>query len=364
MKIYTYTGILLLFIAKTVTAQDKQKLTTQLNAAFDTIFQSGQPGGSVLIRKNGEVLYQQSFGLADLKTKEKFTEKTISNTGSISKTFVSYGILILQNWGQLSIEDPISKYFPDFRNKDIAGKVKIKHLMTHTSGLPDSRNVSKDPTFYLTAKDEENFAPLKKTDTLEFEPGSLNKYSNPSFNGLALIIEKVFKLKWQKFIDNHIFKPSGMKQSRITDGSSPDKKVAHGYRIVNGLFEEYDYGEYPTFAAAGNGGVWSSVEELAKYADAIRKCLFLDCKTVEFSKTAWTPENWKGKNKPMQGYSWFIGQVGKNNYKTVEHTGSQGGFRAHMIMIDEPGIDIIWLTNNDRMVTRQIMDAMVAAGFL
>ncbi len=74
-------------------------------------------------------------------------------------------------------------------------------------------------------KDEENFAPLKLTDTLEFEPGSRWKYSNPAYNGLALIIEKVSGMKWQTFIENYIFKPSGMKDSKITDGFFPEKML-------------------------------------------------------------------------------------------------------------------------------------------
>lgn len=109
-------------------------------------------------------------------------------------------------------------------------------MITHTSGLPDSRNVDKDSIFFLAARDEGNFAPLKLTDTLEFESGSQWNYSNPAYNGLALIIEKVSGMKWQSFIENNIFKPSGMKDSKITDGSFPERDVAHGYRKTNNQF--------------------------------------------------------------------------------------------------------------------------------
>src|SRR6185503_1609738 len=100
--------------------------------------------------------------------------------------------------------------------------------------------------------------------------------SNPAFNGLALIIEKAGAKKWQSYIANNIFEPAGMKSSTITDGAHPVSGVSHGYvRNEKNEFEELDYGEEPTFAAAGNGGVWSSVEELWLYEQAIQKNLFL-----------------------------------------------------------------------------------------
>jgi len=351
-------------ICFTQQSSNDKLLAAKLDLIFSQHFKENEPGGSVFIQQANKVLYSKSFGLADLKTMQKFTNRTISNTGSISKTFVAYSILILQSQGKLSIEDSIIKYFPDFKNKEIAAKVKIKHLITHTSGLPDSRNVDKDSIFYLTAKDKENFAPLKLTDTLEFEPGSQWKYSNPSYNGLALIIEKVSGMKWQSFIENYIFKLAGMLDSKITDGSFPEKDVAHGYRKVNNRFEEYDYGEYPTFTASGNGGVWSSVDDLKKYVDAMKKCLFLDCNTIALSQKAWHSKNWNAKDPPSQGFSWFVSEPkNKDEYKVINHSGSQAGFRAHLFIIPKPDITIIWLTNNDKSITHLIMKPLVELGY-
>jgi CubicO group peptidase (beta-lactamase class C family) len=154
-----------------------------------------------------------------------------------------------------------------------------------------------------------------------------------------------------------------MIHSKITDGPYPEKDIAHAYRNVNGIFEEYDYGEYPTFAASGNGGIWSSVNELAKYVMAIKQCSFLDCKSIEFSKTAWQPENWIQNNPSTQGYSWVIEET-KGKYKMISHSGSQGGFRAHLFMIPQPDITIIWLTNNNRMLTGFIMQVLNETGYL
>lgn len=347
-----------------------KRLEQKLDSVFATIFNPNEPGGSIFIQQNDKILYSKSFGLSDIQKNLEYNSRTVQNLGSISKTFVAYGILILQNEGKLSIDDNLLKYFPDFKNKEIAKKVTIRNLLTHTSGLPDSRETERDSIFYLTAKDKENWAPIKETTSLNFEPGSNYEYSNPAYNGLALIIEKVSKMKWQDFIKKYIFKPSGMKESKITDGSYPSQGVAHGYRKINGLWEEYDYGEYPTFAASGNGGVWSSIEDLCKYVEAIKKYSFTDSNTIKLSEQPWHPENWNHKTQPWTGLAWFQhksylqGTTPGEKYTVIEHDGDQGGFRAHLIMIPEPDITIIWLTNNEKMITKPIWDILYELGYV
>jgi CubicO group peptidase (beta-lactamase class C family) len=314
---------------------------------FARVLPEGEPGGAVLIMKDSNVIFSKAYGLADLKTRETATTKTLFNLGSISKTFVSNGILILQQQGKLSVEDNLLKYFPDFKNKDIARKVKIKHLLTHTSGLPDNRQVWKDSVFYLTAKDAENWYPITQTDSLEFEPGTKFHYSNPAFNALALIIEQVAGKKWQDYIKEAILLPSGMKTTTITDGDHPSTGVSHGYTMIQRQWREDDYGEEPTFCAAGNGGVWSSVEEMRRYELALRNGTFLDKSSIAESVTAKTFPGWSGEKPPAIGWSWFIGQTA-DSLKTVGHTGSQGGFQANYASIPEKNILFVVLCNGPR----------------
>ena len=314
------------------------------------------PGGSILVQRRDSILYQRSFGFADLRTREPFTQHTIANLGSISKTFVAYGILMLRNEGMLSLEDSIIRFFPAFGNKRIARAVKIRHLLTHTSGLPDLRPVETDSVFYLTADDEQNFAPLQQTDTLEFAPGTKWNYSNPSFNALALIIGKLTGMKWQNFIHDRIFKPSGMTESRITDGAFPDKDVAHGYRWVEGKYEEYDYGEYPTFNAAGNGGVWSSVADLRKYYRAMKNAAFTDSQTIHFSHTVWQPERWLDSIPPRNGFSWFVSHDASKP-KLIWHRGEQGGFMAYLGMAPEK--DLLMIIEINFVNDEEFLDTVV-----
>ena len=321
----------------------------QLDSLFQSYFKEAEPGGAVLIVKDNKVIYQNGFGISDIKSKDAITTKTLFNTGSISKTFVAYGILKLASEKKLSLEDDLFTYFPDFKDAAIAKRVKLFHLLTHTSGIPDSRPVKEQHDYYLTAKDAENFAPLKQTDTLEFEPGTMYKYSNPAFNGLALVIEKITNQKWQDYINENIFQKAGMYTSTITNGAHPETGVAHGYiKNKRGKFEELDYGEEPTFAAAGNGGVWSTVEELWKYEQAIQQHLFLRKSWISQSRSVYPLPDWKDATPFRLGLSWFITrEMGQD---MIGHTGSQGGFISDYCWLPEKNIFYVLLCNTPKPI--------------
>ncbi len=341
MKYILACSLFFFVIAK---AQSQTMLTQQLDSLFSSYFKNDEPGASVLLVKDNNIIWKNSYGLADMNTKEKITTSTLFNVGSISKTVVAYGILKLAADNKLSLEDDLYKYFPDFKSKDIAQKVKLYHLLTHTSGIPDSRKVRDEKEFYITAMDEENFAPLKETRKLEFEPGTKYKYSNPCFNGLALIIEKVSGMKWQDYIKQNIYEPAGMKTSDITAGSHPQIGVSHGYiKNSKGEFEELDYGEEPTFAAAGNGGVWSSVEELWLYEQAVQKNKFINADWILKSRTAYPLPAWNDIIPQRLGLSWFLTK--EMNMNMIGHTGSQGGFISDYCWLPEQKIFYVLLSN-------------------
>ncbi|HEY5690812.1 MAG TPA: serine hydrolase domain-containing protein [Cyclobacteriaceae bacterium] len=349
MKLLTTLFLLICCLFSCTNPEKMDGFTSSLDSLFMKSFPTDEPGGAILIMKGDHIIFSRGYGIANLSTQAKINSQTLFNLGSISKTFVANAILILQSQSKLSIEDSMEKYFPDFKDKQIAKKVKIKHLLTHTSGLPDIRQTRLDSVFYLTAKDAENWYPVTQTDSLVFEPGTRYEYSNPAFNGLALIVEKVSRMKWQQFVKQNIFDPAGMKTSTITDGSHPESGVAHAYLKRNGKWIEKDYGEEPTFAAAGNGGVWSSVEELAKYEQSLRGAIFLNEAEIVRSRTITDWPNWNDVVPPSIGWSWFIGQT-NDGLQTVGHTGSQGGFLCNYVTIPDKKILFLILCNTPRDV--------------
>lgn len=338
-----YWPMLIIFFVLSCTPKQPSDQFKELDELISQEFKNNEPGGSVIIVKDEQIVFSKSVGVADIRTGEPITSKTLFNTGSISKTFVSNTILLLADERKLSLNDPLYKYFPSFKNKSIAQKVKIHHLLTHTSGLPDNRREFLDSVALLTANDRQNFAPLMLCDSLLFEPGSRFEYSNPAFNGLALIIEHVTGKKWQDVVAEEIFKPASMPTSKITDSPYPQAGVAHAYLQINGNYIEKDYGEEPTFAAAGNGGVWSSTEELANYELAIRKSVFLNRESLKKSRTISRYANWKSEIPAFIGYSWYIEKY--DSFKIVAHTGTQGGFYADYVSIPEKKLLYVILCN-------------------
>lgn len=345
----------LLLLTSTSSLMSQEKAAARIDSLFSAITRADEPGGAVLVAIGDKVIFNKGYGIEDINTKKPISVNSIFNTGSVSKTFVSNAILILEERKQLSLDDPLSKYFPGFKNKAIAEKVKIRHLLSHVSGLPDNRQVDKDPVFYLTADDAQNFAPILQTDTLVFEPGERYQYSNPAFNGLALIIEKITGGKWQDFVRKEIFAKAGMMESEITDGAHPETGVVHGYAKVKRKFKELDYGEEPTFCAAGNGGIWCSVSDLHKYFLALNKASFLPKEMISNSMEVKTFPIWSPDKAPANGFSWFSTKT-INGLKRIGHTGSQGGFRADFEMVPEKNLLVCLLFNTPYPVTRLMTD--------
>ncbi len=332
------------FLTVSSRVMSQNKIAYRIDSLFSAFLAVDMPGGAVLVARGTDVIFSKGYGLADIHTKEPITPHTIFNTGSVSKTVVSNAILILEQRKLLSLDDSLLAYFPGFKNKAIAQKVRIRHLLSHVSGLPDNREVSKNPIFYLTADDAQNWAPVQQTDSLLFEPGSRYQYSNPAFNGLALIIEKVTGNKWQDFVRKEIFAPAGMTESDITDGPHPEKGVAHGYINENGVLRELDYGEEPTFCAAGNGGIWCSVIDLHRYYLALQKPSFLNAEIIGNSMRVKKFDNWNSGKEPAVGTSWFLTKT-INGLTRIGHTGSQGGFRADFEFVPDQNIVICLLFN-------------------
>ncbi|MFZ9981951.1 MAG: serine hydrolase domain-containing protein [Cyclobacteriaceae bacterium] len=340
---FIFSGLLWFQFSGTTSENNQaQKFETY----FQSLFPASEPGAAVLIKSGDSVIFSAGYGLADLKSGTPVTTGTLFNIGSVSKTFVSNAILKLRDEGKLSLEDSLIKFFPDWVKKEIGQKVKIKHLLTHTSGLPDIRYPYNDSVYYLTAKDAENWAPILKTNSVNFEPGTKFEYSNPAFNALALIVES-FEGRWQDYVREQIMIPADMSLSTITDGSHPQTGVAHGYIFSRGAWLEKDYMEEPTFAASGNGGVWSSVDELAAYERALRTGAFLSKQTIDESMEIKTFNGWQDSEPEKIGWSWFIGKTAAG-YKTIGHTGSQGGFRANFVMIPEKNLFIVMLSSSPR----------------
>ncbi|WP_114937044.1 serine hydrolase domain-containing protein [Mucilaginibacter endophyticus] len=225
--------LLILFngITSVLLAQDKQK---RLDSLFTALYDQHEFNGNVLVAEKGKVVYRRSFGYADVASKLLNTDQTTFNLASVSKTFTAVAILQLKQNGKLKLDDPFIKYFPEFPWKQIT----LRHLLSHTSGLPDyqifEKPYSENPEKIYALND---LIPALKNDSrgLLFKTGERYSYSNTGFGLLALLVEKLSGMKFQDYLTKYVFKPAGMDHTYIETPLLPvaDKNRAQRYEFIS-----------------------------------------------------------------------------------------------------------------------------------
>lgn len=211
-------AILLLTFFRTVFGQTE---ATRLDSLFTMRNKEAMLNGNVLIAQDGRIVYQKAFGFANLSKKIVNTTSSHSDLGSVSKLFTAVAVMQLKEKGKLRLEDAVIKYLPSFPYPNIT----IRHLLTHTSGLPDFQifdlYYNEDPHRILTNKDV--IPAIKRFGKLLFEPGEKWSYSSPGMALLASIVEKVSGLTFDKYLDKRFWKPAGMYHTYINSLSAPVK---------------------------------------------------------------------------------------------------------------------------------------------
>lgn len=337
------------------------------------IFPENEPGGAVLILKGDDVVYCNCRGIANADTGTRITDTTLFNIASVSKQFTAVGILQLAEKNLLSLDDNVHKFFPEF-SSNIWDRVQIKHLLSHSSGVPDGRG-------YLTREQkvfgDEDLATeyLKDLDALHFEPGTAYEYMNPTFVVLGKIIEKVSGLPYVEYMEKNVLGPAGMSSSHFFDPElmAGLPECSHGYVFIEG-WKEYDYGEETFFATRPDGGLYTSVNDFVKWELALRSGKVLGQEMLALAHTPHTQvsgSTWSDyQNRPntWYGYGWFIEpktEAGKETEASplvVYHTGDNGGYQILAARYPESDILVLIFANQynwDRYSAKmEIQDAL------
>jgi CubicO group peptidase (beta-lactamase class C family) len=281
-----------------------------------------EPGSATLIWRDGKVESMRVEGYADIAAKRRVTAKTNFRLASVTKQFTATAVLLCERDGKLTLDDPVSKHIADW--PAYANAITIRHLLQHESGLrPYDANVPEDVP-QLTDQDVLRF--VQQQTSLLFDPGSAYCYSNTGYAILALVVERASGLRFAEMLRRRIFKPLGMKGTTV----GPGNNRAFGHARTATGWQRAD--QSPTSAVQGDGGIYSSIQDLAKWARALDKCTLLDCATLQ--KT-WTP------SKHGYGLGWRIegGVIG--------HTGSTRGFRNVIKRYPAKRLTIVILTNRN-----------------
>jgi CubicO group peptidase (beta-lactamase class C family) len=298
---------------------------------MSTLFERGQFNGAVLVAENGEIIYRKGFGKANFQTGTDFTPETPSDIGSVTKQFTAMAIMILAGRNKLGYDDPLSKYVPEFSSSPHFSKITLRHLLTHTSGIPDYGDLGIDDS----GLDQNGLiaALLKKEDALA-KPGLKYRYSNPGYALLGIVIERVSGERFGDFLEQEIFQPVGMNDTFVFDSrEKKNERTAVGYDQSG----EVDDGG-PT-AIPGDGGIYSTVDDLLEWDQALyTEKLVPQSALVE----AFTPGKVE-QGDSSYGFGWNI--VDESGNKYLWHQGNHAGFRAFIGRRLSGRVTVIMLTN-------------------
>ncbi|MCB0752290.1 MAG: beta-lactamase family protein [Ignavibacteriae bacterium] len=279
--------------------------------------------GTVLFAEDGKIVYENAFGVSNLKTKEKNNINTKFQIASVSKPFTSYAIMLLKQEGELSYEDSIQHYFPDFPYKGIT----IKLLMIHKSGLPEyfyfAENLWEDKTKPITNMDVVKLLSQEHPQRY-YLPDKKYNYINTNYCLLAAIVEKVTGDTFEEFMAEEVFEPLEMKNTFIRNKANDEEheNVATGYAKRKRVAEDtYLNG------VVGDKGVYTTVEDMLKFDQALYKGEPVETQTLE---EAFEPAHERLYISDNYGFGWRINASDSTN-KIVYHTGWWKGFRSYFI---------------------------------
>lgn len=302
--------------------------------------------GAVLVVKDGSPVLSEAYGLADREHKIPNTLKTRFRIGSMNKMFTATSILQLAQAGELGLDNTVGKYLTDYPNKDLANKVTIHQLLTHTGGTGDIFG----PEFEahrLELRTLGDYVKLYGKRNLEFDPGSQWEYSNYGFILLGAIIEKVSGQSYYDYVREHIYMPAGMTStgSEPEDQAVPDRSIGY-MKEAEGWKPNNDTLPYRGTSA---GGGYSTVEDLVRFGSAIEGNKLLDAHYTELLTTGkpGTPDN---------SYAYGFGDRKVNGTRCFGHGGGAPGMNGDLNICPTVGYIIAVLANMDPPAAGRISD--------
>ena len=323
--------------------------------AAEVLRKTGVPSASLAVVQHGNLVYTHAYGLAHIEPAVPATTQMRYAIGSISKQFTAAAILLLQQQGKLSLNDPVSKYIPDLTCGD---EITIRELLSHTSGYQDYW-----PEDYVMPPMLQSETPQQILDTwakrpLDFQPGTQWQYSNTNFVIAGMIAEEVSGEPLMDFLSQHIFMPLGMKSVRDFDNNGLAKGDATGY---------YRHALGPLLPAPDVGRGWASAAfELAMTAHDLalwdvsmlgEKVLSPDSYTKMFTDV-------KLQNGNPAHYGLGVQVIQRDGHRVIEHSGEVSGFVSDNEVLIDDGIAVAVLTNQDAVSAASSIAHMVSQALI
>jgi CubicO group peptidase (beta-lactamase class C family) len=292
------------------------------------------PGAAVLVLQDDGPVVCRGYGLADLEQGAPVTPATNFRLASVTKQFTAAAILLLAEDGSLSLDEPARRWLPSL--PPAARAVTIHQLLNHTAGLVDYEDII--PASMTTQlHDDDVLALLVTRDATYFPPGTQYRYSNSGYALLALVVERASGRSFAEFLRERIFRPLGMVGSVAhREAVTTVGHRAYGYSEVNGAWKRID--QSPTSAVLGDGGIYSSIDDLAKWDAALCDDRLL---SADSRRLAFAPATPTDDPAVKYGFGWRI------TGDSVWHSGETVGFRSAIVRFPDRRLTIVILTNRD-----------------
>jgi CubicO group peptidase (beta-lactamase class C family) len=320
------------------------------------------PGLALGIYSRGTILLAKGYGQANLELNVPVKPETIFQSGSVGKQFVSAAIMMLVEEGKISLDDSVTKYFPEA--PATWKPILIRNLLSHTSGLSeyeaDERTGPKGPFYLRLDFTEEELATKIEAMPIEWAPGSKWDYRNTNYVLLGIIIHKVTGKFYADFLSERIFKPLGMTSTRLISEADIIPNRAAGYELHDGQLKNQSWVS-PTFNSTADGALYFNVLDLAKWDAALYATQLLKQSSLDRIWTVY-PLNDGKPNPAGYGFGWFIGE--QNHHKRIEHGGAWQGFTTAISRYPDDSLTVVVLTNLDAGHSNPGLIAHVVAGLV
>ena len=329
---------------------------SRIDAIFSPLAGAKSPGCAVLVRQDGKTVFERGYGVRNLRTLAPIGANTDFRLASFTKQFTAIAIMLLVHDGKLRYDDPLTEIFPGF--PEYGRAITVRHLLTHTGGLPDYEDLMGGSPWSEThqIRDDEVLALLENQSQPKFAAGTSWDYSNSGYVVLGLIVAKVSGMPFGDFLHRRIFAPLHMDHTlAYINGKNEVPNRAFGHTKRGESFAETD--QSSTSATLGDGGVYSNLEDLAKWDEALEKHTLLPesemtpaltpVRLADGSQTHW-PSVPGGDNlnpgKPVAyGFGWFLDPY--NGRPRMWHSGSTRGFSTVIERFTGEKLTIVVLCN-------------------
>ena len=338
---------------------------SRVDSIFARLADGQSPGVAVLVRKDDRTIVERGYGVRDLRTRAPIDARTDFRLASFTKQFTAMAVMLLVHDGKLRYDETLTRILPDF--PEYGRSITVRQLLTHTAGLPDYEELmgggpwSEDRQI----QDEEVLALLKRQTAPKFAAGTSWAYSNSGYVVLGLIVAKVSGIPFGEFLRQRIFQPLDMNQTLVYvkgKNSVPNRAFGHTKRPEG--FIETD--QSSTSATQGDGGIYSNLEDLAKWDRALEKHLVLRetemapaltaVRLADGSETRWPNapgEDNLNPGKPVAyGFGWFLDPYARR--ARMWHSGSTRGFSTVIERFTTEGLTIVVLCNRTDLDASQL----------